>query len=251
MTPSHSVVGSSFHASDSTNEEWASEFARRAVTSMERATYHWMWWCHHLLPPRALPGLWFSTACWGGGGVWTHLLWSRFLVAVEKNERSRSKAREKHFEIISVIFWLRSKLRSPGVKIPKIFQNGFSTIQSLMLKVEQRFWYHRVCIVKARRTIYKMILKGQGQHLNSGQVRPRSRDDRNGSYSISVDSPGRDERTDNNPTSLPLFDQKLLVNDGWWPRVTSWGGNANLYSNCSQLSYAIWFHSNKHAPKKI
>ena len=32
---------------------------------------------------------------------------------------------------------------------------------------------------------------------------------------------GRDERTDTNPTSLSLFDQKLLSNDGWWPRVTS------------------------------
>ena len=74
---------------------------------------------------------------------------------------------------------------------------------------------------KARRTIYKMTLKGQGQSLTSGQVRPRSRDDRNGSYCISVDLPGQDERTDTNPTSLSLFDQKLLANDGWWPRVTS------------------------------
>ena len=81
--------------------------------------------------------------------------------------------------------------------------------------------YHRVCLVKARRTIYKMTLKGQGQSLTSGQVRPRSRDDRNGSYCISLDSPGQDERTDTNPTSLSLFDQKLLANDGWWPRVTS------------------------------
>ena len=75
--------------------------------------------------------------------------------------------------------------------------------------------------VKARRTIYKMTLKGQGQSLTSGQVRSRSHDDWNGSYCISLDSPGQDERTDTNPTSLSLFDQKLLANDGWWPRVTS------------------------------
>ena len=70
-------------------------------------------------------------------------------------------------------------------------------------------------LVEARRTIYIMTLKGQGQSLTSGQVRPRSRDDRNGLYCISVDSPGRDERTDTTPTSLSLFDQKLLSNDGW------------------------------------
>ena len=64
-------------------------------------------------------------------------------------------------------------------------------------------------------TIYKMTLKGQDQSLTSGQVRPRSRDDRNGSYCISLDLPGQDERTDTNPTSLSLFDQKLLANDGW------------------------------------
>ena len=60
-----------------------------------------------------------------------------------------------------------------------------------------------------------MTLKGQGQNLTSGQVRPRSPDDRNGSYCISLDSPGQDERTDINLTSLSLFDQKLLANDDW------------------------------------
>ena len=60
-----------------------------------------------------------------------------------------------------------------------------------------------------------MTLKSQGKSLTSVQVRPRSRGDRNVSFCISVDSPGRDERTDTNPTSLPLCDQKLLVNDSW------------------------------------
>ena len=95
------------------------------------------------------------------------------------------------------------------------FPKRFFDNKIFILKIEQLIWYHRVCLVKARRTIYKMALKGQGQSLTSGQVRPRSRDDRNGSYCISVDSPGQDERTDTNPTSLSLFDQKLLANDGW------------------------------------
>ena len=60
-----------------------------------------------------------------------------------------------------------------------------------------------------------MTLEGQGQSLTSGQVRSRSRDDRNGSYCISVDLPGQAERTDTNAMSLFLFDQTLLANDGW------------------------------------
>ena len=61
-----------------------------------------------------------------------------------------------------------------------------------------------------------MTLKGQGQSLTSGQVRSMSRGDRNGSFCTSVDLPGRDERTDTNPTCLTLLDQKLLVNGSWW-----------------------------------
>ena len=157
----------------------------------------------------------------GGGGVWTPPPWSRLLVAVGKNERQRSKAREKSFRNHFGHFLSQVKIAVSRGQNSKIFQNGFSTIKSLILKIEQRIWYHCVCLVKARRTIYRMTLKDQGQSLTSGQVRPRSRDDRNGSYCISLDSPGQDERTDTNPTSLSLFDQKLLANDGWWPRVTS------------------------------
>ena len=47
------------------------------------------------------------------------------------------------------------------------------------LKVDQRFWYHHVCLVKPRWTIYKMTMKGQGQSLTSFQVRSRSLGDRN------------------------------------------------------------------------
>ena len=36
-----------------------------------------------------------------------------------------------------------------------------------------------------------------------------------GHIAYQLDSPGQDERTDTNPTSLSLFDQKLLANDGW------------------------------------
>ena len=173
-----------------------------------------------LLNPRPAGPLDFPPPA--GGGVWTPPPpLSRLLVAVEKNERQRSKAREKSFRIHFGHFFAQVKIGVSRGQNSKNFQNGFSTIKSLILKIEQRIWYHRVCLVKARRTIYKITLKGQGQSLTSGQVRPRSRDDRNGPYCISVDSHGQDKRTDTNPTSLSLFDQKLLANDGWWPRVTS------------------------------
>ena len=174
-----------------------------------------------LLNPRPAGPLDFPPPAGGGGRLNAPPPWSRLLVAVEKNERQRSKAREKSFRNHFGHFLAQVKIGVSRGQNSKIFQNGFSTIKSLILKIEQRIWYHRVCLVKARRTIYKMTLKGQGQSLTSGQVRPRSRDDGNGSYCISLDSPGQDERTDTNPTSLSLFDQKLLANDGWWPRVTS------------------------------
>ena len=122
-----------------------------------------------------------------------------------------------------------------------------------VLKVEQRFWYHRICLVEAHSTIYKTTSKGQGQSLTSGQVRPRSRDDWNGSYCISVDLPGQDERTDTNLMSLSFLIKsywQMTVGDLGWPQMTFRGvGNANFYWNCPQLSYTIWLHSNRLAPK--
>ena len=205
--------------------------------------------------PRPAGPLDFPPPAGGGGGRLNAPPWSRLLVAVEKNERQRSKAREKSFRNHFGHFLAQVKIGVSRGQNSKIFQYGFSTVKSLILKIEQRIWYHRVCLVKERRTIYKMTLKGQGQSLTSGQVRPRSLDDRNGSYCISVDLPGQDERTDTNPTSLSLFDQKLLqmtVGDLGWPQMTFVGaGNAVFFSNCPQLSYTIWFHSKTLAPKQI
>ena len=132
---------------------------------------------------RALLGLWISHRLLGGGRRLNAPPppWSRLLVAVEKNERQRAKAREKSFRNHFGHFLAQVKIGVSRGQNSKIFLNGFSTIKSLILKIEQRIWYHRVCLVKARRTIYKMTLKGQGQSLTSGQVGPRSRDDRNGS----------------------------------------------------------------------
>ena len=82
----------------------------------------------------------FSTACWGGGGVWTLPPWSRLLVAVEKNERQRSKAREKSFRNHFGHFLAEVKIEVTRGQNSKLFQNGFSTIKSLILKVEQQIW---------------------------------------------------------------------------------------------------------------
>ena len=170
---------------------------------------------------RALLGLWIFHRLLGGGGRLNAPPMISAPGRRRENERQRSKAREKSFRNHFGHFLAQVKIEVSRGQNSKIFPKRFSTIKSLFLKVEQRFWYHRVCLVKARRTIYTMTLKGQGQSLTSRQVRPRSCDDRNGSYCISVDLSGQYERTDTNPTSLSLFDQKLFANYGWWPRVTS------------------------------
>ena len=77
--------------------------------------------CHQVMLTRALLGLWnFHRLLGGGGGICTlpHDLgsWS----PKRKTKGSVRKLAKNHFEIISVIFRLRSKLMSPGVKIQKI-----------------------------------------------------------------------------------------------------------------------------------
>ena len=156
-----------------------------------------------------------------GGGVWTPPRLSRLLRIVEQNGKRRSKAREKSFRNHFGHFLSQVKIEVARGQNSKIFQNDFWTIKSLILKVEQRFWYHRVCLVKARRTMYNLTLKGQGQNLTSGQVRARSLSDPSRSNYTSFDAPCGDKRNDSNPTSLSYLVLKLLAKKCWWPRVTS------------------------------
>ena len=172
---------------------------------------------------RALLGLWiFHDLLGGGGGVWTPPppTLSRLMRIVEQNGKRRSKAREKSFRNHFGHFLAQVKIEVTRGQNSKIFPNGFWTIKSLILKVEQRFWYHRVCLVKARRTMYNLTLKGQGQNLNSGQVRARSLGDPSRSNYTSFDAPCGDKRNDSNPTSLSHLVLKLLAKNCWWPRVT-------------------------------
>ena len=99
---------------------------------------------------------------------------SRLLRVVEQNGKRCSKAREKSFRNHFGHFLAQVKIEVTRGQNSKIFQNSFWIIKSLILKVEQRFWHYRVCLVKARRTMYNLTLKGQGQNLTSGQVRKRS-----------------------------------------------------------------------------
>ena len=163
-------------------------------------------------------GLWiFHHLLGGGGGVWTPPpRLSRLLRIVEQNGKRRSKAREKSFRNHFGHFLAQVKIEVTRGQNSKKIQNGFWTIKSLILKVEQRFWYHRVCLVKAHRTMYKLTLKGQGQNLTSGQVRARSLGDPSRSNYTSFDAPCRDKRNDSNPKSLShlvlkLLEKKLLV----------------------------------------
>ena len=124
---------------------------------------------------RALLGLWIFHHLLGGG-VFEHPppRLSRLLRIIEQNGKRRSKAREKSFRNQFSHFLAHVKIEVTRGQNSKIFQNGFWTIKSLILKVEQRLWYHRVFLVKARRTMYNVTLKGQGQNLTSGQVRAKS-----------------------------------------------------------------------------
>ena len=79
-------------------------------------------------------------------------------------------------------------------------------------------WLYRVCLVKARRTMYNLTLKGQGQNLTSGQVRASSLCDPSKSNYTSFDAPCGDKRHDTNPTSLSHLDLKLLAKNCWWPQ---------------------------------
>ena len=170
---------------------------------------------------RALTGPWIFHHLLGGGGVWTSPRLSRLLRIVEQNGERRSKAREKSFRNHFGHFLAQVKIEVTRGQNSKIFQNGFWTIKYLILKVEQRSWYHRVFLVTARRTMYNLTLKGQGQNLTSFQVRSRSLGDPSRPNYTSFDAPCREKLNDSNPTSLSHLVLKLLAKNCWWPRVTS------------------------------
>ena len=90
---------------------------------------------------RALLGLWIFHDLLGGGGVFEHPPppLSRLLRIVGQNGKRRSKAREKSFRNHFGHFLAQVKIEVTRGQNSKIFQNGFWTIKSLLLKVEQRF----------------------------------------------------------------------------------------------------------------
>ena len=76
---------------------------------------------------RALLGLWIFHRLLGGGGAFKRPppMISAPGRCREKRKAAFDSSRKNYFEIISVIFWLRSKLRSTGVKIPKFSKTVF------------------------------------------------------------------------------------------------------------------------------
>ena len=64
---------------------------------------------------------------------------SRLLRNVEQNGKRRSKAREKSFRNHTAHFLAQVKIEVTRGQNSKIFPNGFWTIKSLILKLEQRF----------------------------------------------------------------------------------------------------------------
>ena len=100
--------------------------------------------------------------------MFEHPRLSWLLRIVEQNGKRRSKACEKSFRNHIGHFLAQVKIEVTRGQNSQIFKISFWTIKSLILKVEQRFWYHRVCLTKARRTMDNLTLKGQGQNLTSG-----------------------------------------------------------------------------------
>ena len=179
------------------------------------------------------------------GGVWTPPRLSRLLRIVEQNGKRRSNAREKLFRNHFGHFLAQVKIEVTRGQNSKIFRNGFWTIKSLILKVEQRFWYPRVRLVKARRPMYNLTMKGQGQNLTSGQVGARSLGDPSRSNYTSFDAPCGDKRNNSNPTSLSYLVLKLLAKNCWWPRVTSmtFRGSPTKNFTWSINKYLTWCDS--------
>ena len=166
-----------------------------------------LWIFHHLL----------------GGGVFEHPP-PPSISAPAHRRTKRKTAFESSRKIISKsfqsFFGSGQNWGHQGSKFQN-FPKRFLDDKIYILKVEQRFWYHRVFLVKALRTMHNLTLKGQGQNLTSGQVRARSLGDPSRSNYTSFDAPCRDKRNASNPTSLSHLVLKLLAKNCWWPRVTS------------------------------
>ena len=110
--------------------------------------------------------------------------------------------------------------RSRKVKNVIFQQKRFLTIKSLRRKIEEWFCHHRVSLVKARRMIYRMTLKGQGQNLTSGQGHVMTRRGH-----VAYQSTCLDETNTTTPIPyLYLFLNKSYwqktVGDPGWPHMT-------------------------------
>ena len=89
------------------------------------------------------------------------------------------------------------------------FENGFSKTTFDMTKVGSLFYTIAVSLVKARRNIYSMTLKGQLQNLTSDQGRVMIQVDTNRSYSTSFDAPWCGKHMSLILMSVSLLNQKL------------------------------------------
>ena len=95
----------------------------------------------------------------------------------------------------------------------------FSTITSLISKIDQRFWQHSLCLVKASRNIY-VTLKGQDQiwpQVKVGQGHEVTQVGHIIYHSTCL-------YETNALTSIPRLYLLLIASywqKSWWPRVTS------------------------------
>ena len=99
--------------------------------------------------------------------------------------------------------------------------NSFSRITFLLVALEQRLYYHRVCLVNARRSICVVTSKSQFRNLTPGRGHVVTQTGQIGSSFISNDAYWRDKHIGAIYQFLSFLYQKLLTKMCWWPRMTS------------------------------
>ena len=170
---------------------------------------------------RALMGLWIFHHLLGGGCL-NILRLSRLLRIVEQNGKRHSKAREKSFRNHFGHFLAHVKNKVTRGQNPKKKSKWFLDDKIFNFKGRATILIPS-CLSRqgARRTMYNVTLKSQGQNLTWCQVRAMSLGDPSRSTYTSFDAPCGDKRNDSNPTSLSHLLLKLLAKNCWWARVTS------------------------------
>ena len=133
------------------------------------------------------------------------------------------------------------------------FENVFFLNNFCYRKGRKLILHHRVSLVKARRNMYSMILKGELQNLTTIQGHVITQVDPNRSYCTAFDAPWCVKHNEPIPMSVSLFNQKLL-NKKKKTKKTVTLGDLKWPSPRSLLKTCTWDITNGqrgHDPERI